>query len=240
MHYTCRYRLHPTEDQRETLDYHRDTCRQLYNHALTEFEQIPESTGTLNQRVRQVRDQLTEFEERWDELTDLYSTVAQAAVMRINDSIKALSQPKQNGYDVGSLNWKAPNESRSFTCAQSDFNFDKKSGQTVFSLSKLADILISYDKEVPGDVAVKEVCLKKEQTGEWYASFAVEGKEEPAKPENPDRCVGIDVGIPKYAHDMDGRAVEPPDLQNERERLTREQRSLSRKQQASSTGKTNA
>ena len=55
MHYAYRYHLHPTESQREMLDHHRDTCRQLYNHALSEFEQIPESAGTLNQRVRQVR-----------------------------------------------------------------------------------------------------------------------------------------------------------------------------------------
>jgi putative transposase len=48
MHYAYRYRLHPTESQRETLDYYRDTCRQLYNHALNEFEQIPDSAGTLN------------------------------------------------------------------------------------------------------------------------------------------------------------------------------------------------
>ena len=39
MHYAYRYRLHPTEAQRELLDYYRDTCRQLYNHALNEFEQ---------------------------------------------------------------------------------------------------------------------------------------------------------------------------------------------------------
>ncbi len=46
MNYNYRYRLTPTEDQRETLDYHRDTCRQLYNHALYRFNQIPESEGT--------------------------------------------------------------------------------------------------------------------------------------------------------------------------------------------------
>ena len=233
MHYAYRYRLHPTDAQRETLDHHRDTCRQLYNHALNEFEQIPDSAGTLNQRVRQVRDQLPTLKDWWNELTNLYSTVAQAAVMRIEDSIKALSQLKQNGYDVGSLNWKAPSEFRSFTYVQSGFEFDKKNGQTVLSLSKLADIPISYHREIPEDVTVKEVCLKKERTGEWYASFAVEGKEEPPKSNNPDRCVGIDVGTLKYAHDTDGRAVGSLDLQQERERLTREQRSLSRKQQGS-------
>jgi len=108
MHYTYRFRLDPTPEQRELLDHHRDTCRQLYNHALNEFKQIPKSAGTLNQRVRQVRDQLTSLKDWWDELNDVYSTVAQAAVMRIEDSIKAPSQLKQNGYNVGSLNWKAP------------------------------------------------------------------------------------------------------------------------------------
>jgi putative transposase len=233
MHYAYRYRLHPTESQRETLDYYRDTCRQLYNHALNEFEQIPDSAGTLNQRVRQVRDQLPNLKDWWTDLNDLYSTVTQAAVMRIEDSIKALSQLKQNGYNVGSLNWKAPREFRSFKYVQSGFEFDKKNGQTVLSLSKLADIPISYHREIPEDVTVKEVCIKKERTGDWYASFAVEGKAEPPKPDNPDRCVGIDVGILKYAHDTDGRAVGSLDLQDERERLTREQRSLSRKQHGS-------
>ena len=115
MHYAYRFRLKPTPEQLERLDYHRDTCRQLYNHALGEFEQISDSAGALNQRVRQVRDQLTDLKEWWDELNDLYSTVAQAAVMRIEDSVKALSELKQQGYNVGSLNWKAPEDFRSFT-----------------------------------------------------------------------------------------------------------------------------
>ena len=92
MHYAYRFQLKPTAEQRETLDYYRDTCRQLYNHALREFNKIPESAGTLNHRVRQVRDQLTDLKDWWDELNDLYSTVAQAAVMRIEDSITALGE----------------------------------------------------------------------------------------------------------------------------------------------------
>jgi|APHM01.1.fsa_nt_gi transposase, IS605 OrfB family, central region len=233
MHYAYRYRLHPTEAQQEKLDHHRDTCRQLYNHALTEFEKIPQSAGTLNQRVRQVRDQLPDLKSWWDNLNDLYSTVAQAAVMRIEDSIKTLSQLKENGHNVGGLNWKAPREFRSFTYVQSGFEFDKKNGQTVLSLSKLADIPITVHRDIPDDVTVKEVSVKKEPTGEWYASFAVDDKDEPAKPEDPKRCVGIDVGILKYVHDTDGRAVGSLDLQRERERLKREQQSLSRKQQGS-------
>ena len=230
MHYTYRFRLKPTPQHRELLDYHRDTCRQLYNHALNEFEQIPQSAGTLNQRVRQVRDHLTDLKEWWDELNDLYSTVAQAAIMRIEDSVKALSELKQQGYNVGSLNWQAPQDFRSFTYVQSGFEFDRKNGQTVLSLSKLADISVVKHREIPDDVTVKEVTIKKEPTGEWYACFAVDGKETPEKPEQPERCVGIDVGILKYAHDTDGTAVESLDLSAERKRLERAQRDLSQKE----------
>ncbi len=227
MHYAYRFRLKPTTEHRELLDYHRDTCRQLYNHALGEFNKIPESAGTLNQRVRQVRDQLTDLKDWWDELNDLYSTVAQAAVMRIEDSIKALAELKEKGYNVGSLNWKAPNDFRSFTYVQSGFEFDKKNGQTVLSLSKLADIPIKCHRDIPDQESVKEVTLKKEPTGEWYASFAVDDKEEPAKPSleeiDADEMVGIDVGILKYVHDTDGTAVGSLDLSEERNRLEREQ-----------------
>ncbi|MDB9255268.1 RNA-guided endonuclease InsQ/TnpB family protein [Halorubrum ezzemoulense] len=238
MRYTYRFRLDPTPEQRELLDQHRDTCRQLYNHALTEFEKIPESAGTLTQRVRQVRDQLTDLKLWWDELNDLYSTVAQAAVMRIEDSIKALSQLKQNGYNVGSLNWKAPKDFRSFTYIQSGFEFDSKNGQTVLSLSKLADVPLIKHRTIPDTETIKQVTIKKEPTGDWFASFVVDGKETPEKPTDPDRCVGIDVGILKYAHDTDGYAIESPDFSDERERLERAQRDLSRKEHGSTNWET--
>ncbi|WP_142987468.1 RNA-guided endonuclease InsQ/TnpB family protein [Halorubrum cibi] len=238
MRYTYRFRLDPTPEQRELLDQHRDTCRQLYNHALNEFEKIPESAGTLNQRVRQVRDQLTDLKVWWDELNDLYSTVAQAAVMRIEDSIKALSQLKQNGYNVGSLDWKAPKDFRSFTYIQSGFEFDSKNGQTVLSLSKLADVPLIKHRTIPDTETIKQVTIKKEPTGDWFASFVVDGKETPEKPTDPDRCVGIDVGILKYAHDTDGYAIESPDFSDERERLERAQRDLSRKEHGSTNWET--
>jgi len=233
MRYTYRYRLKPTKAHREQLDFYRDTCRQLYNHALNEFNEIPESAGTLKQRVRQVRDQLPDLKDWWDDLNHLYSTVSQAAVMRIEDSIKALSQLKQNGYKVGSLNWKAPQDFRSFTYVQSGFEFDNKNGQSVLILKKLADIPVVNHREIPENETIKEITIKKEPTGEWFACVTVDGKETPEKPENPERCVGIDVGILKYAHDTDGRAIDSLDLTAERERLQREQRKLSHKEHGS-------
>jgi putative transposase len=103
------------------------------------------------------------------------------------------------------------------------------------SLSKLADIPIELHRPLPDNAPVKEVTLKKEKTGEWFAIFGIEMDENlPAKPppseiDTEDR-VGIDVGILKYAHDTDGTAVESLDLSEERDRIEREQRKLSRKE----------
>jgi putative transposase len=85
MHYAYRYRLHPTEIQQEKLDSHRDTCRQLYNHALNEFEQIPESAGTLNQRVRQVRDHIPDLKDCLLPITQYCSVSSIKSGMRKSD-----------------------------------------------------------------------------------------------------------------------------------------------------------
>jgi len=63
-------------------------------------------------------------------------------------------------------------------------------------------------------------------------------REPPEPPKKPEQCVGIDVGILKYAHDTDGTAVGSLDLSGERERLEREQRKLSRKQHGSNNYET--
>jgi putative transposase len=234
MYYAYKYRLNPSDAHCEELDRHRDICRQLYNHALYRFEQIPESAGTLNQRVRSIRDEIPSLKDWWDGLSDVYSTVLQTAVMRIEQNVTSLGGLKQNGYGVGQLKWKPPREFRSFTYSQSGFMLDKKDGQTVLSLSKLADIPIRLHREIPDDAALKQVTLKKEPTGEWFATFGVEvDREPPQKPDPPKNAVGIDVGILKYAHDTDGHAIESADLSDERDRLEREQRKLSRKEHGS-------
>ncbi len=145
-----------------------------------------------------------------------------------------LATLKENGYGVGQLKWKPPREFHSFTYSQSGFKLDKKGGQTVLSLSKLADIPIRLHRDIPDDADLKQVTVKKEPTGEWFATFGVEvDREPPEKPDELTETVGIDVGILKYAHDTDGHAVESLDLSDERERLEREQRKLSREQHGS-------
>jgi putative transposase len=141
---------------------------------------------------------------------------------------------KENGYRVGTLKWKAPDEYRSFTYSQSGFKLKNTSGRTRLWLSKLGEVPLTFHRELPDDANIKTVTVKREPTGKWYAIFGVETTENPSeKPENPEKCVGIDVRILKYAHDTDGTAVGSLDLSDERERLERAQRYLSQKKYGS-------
>ncbi|WP_226042912.1 transposase [Natrinema sp. DC36] len=233
MYYAYKYRLEPSDAQREELDRHRDICRQLYNHTRYRLNKYRENHGELPSMTT-LRSELPDLKQWWDGLSDVYSKVLQTVVERLFDNLSSLSALKQNGYGVGQLKWKPPREFRSFTYNQSGFKFDKKGGQTVLSLSKLADIPIRVHREIPDDAALKQVTLKKEPTGEWLATFGVEvDREPPQKPDRPKNVVGIDVGILKYAHDTDGHAIESADLSDECERVEREQRKLSRKQHGS-------
>jgi putative transposase len=101
-------------------------------------------------------------------------------------------------------------------------------------LSKLGEIPIHLHREIPDNAIIKQVTVKQEPTGKWYATFGINVDETtPEKPENPEKCVGIDVGILTYAHDTDGTAVDSLDLSDERERPERAQRNLSRKEHGS-------
>ena len=220
------------------------TCRQLYNHALYRFTQIPEDVGTVKQRVRTIRDELPDLKDWWDALTDIYSKVLQPTVMRIAKNINALGKLKEQGYKVGELRWQSPREFRSFTYNQSGFELDKKSGRTgraILTLKKVKgetiEVPIRWHRDLPDDATVKQVTLKREPTGAWFASFAIE-VDTPEKPAIEDidaeDCVGLDLGVLNYVHDSNGVSVGRLDLSDDRERLEREQRSLSRKEYESS------
>lgn len=110
MKYSPRYRLFPDEQHREHLSWTVDVVRQVYNDALKRFNELPESAGTVRQRVVAIRDELPAKKDWWDDLNRVYSTVLQNVVMRVHQNITNLGKLKANGYDVGELRWKSPRE----------------------------------------------------------------------------------------------------------------------------------
>jgi putative transposase len=229
MHYNYKYRLNPSEALEEEILYHVDTCRQLYNHVI---HLLNEADDILPRY--EVQGRLPDLKTWWTDLGDVHSKVLQMVVKRVYDNLSTLKAQKENGRAVGMLKWKPPREFRSLTYNQSGFELKNTSGRPTLWLSKIGEIPIHLHRDIPENATIKQVAIKREPTGEWYATFGIDVDEDtPEKPENPERVVGIDVGILKYAHDTDGYAIKSPDFIEERKRLERAQRDLSRKEHGS-------
>jgi len=229
MHYNYKYRLDPSEALTETLLHHVDTCRQFYNHVLYKLNRA----DGIPARYK-VQGTLPDLKSWWNDLNDVHSKVLQMVVKRVYDNLSTLKAQKENGRAVGMLKWKPPREYRSLTYNQSGFKLKNTSGRSVLWLSKIGEIPIHLHRDIPEDAIIKQVTIKQESTGEWFATFGIDmDKDTPEKPENLEKCVGIDLGILRYAHDTDGTAVESLDLSDERERLEYAQRDLSRKEHGS-------
>ncbi|WEL22800.1 transposase [Halorhabdus sp. BNX81] len=239
MEYSYRYQAYPTQAVAERLEHHLDVHRQLYNHVRWDYENSPADDKPSEYEQN---NKLPEWKRKWPLFSDLHSKAAQATVARFHHNLTVLSKLKERGYNVGRLTRQAPSDYRSVTYNQSGFDLDEKRGHdkdASVRFSKIGWVKIRYSRPIPDHATIKEVTVKQETTGEWFVSFGLE-IDDAALPEKPDvdsldasNSVGIDLGILNYIHTSDGTTVEWLDLEDEYERLRREQRTLSRKEKGS-------
>jgi len=237
MEYSHRYPAYPTQQVAAQLEHHIDIHRQAYNYTLYEYENVDgDDIGSAYKHHYR----LPGWKDEFPVFSEVNSKALQRTVARFYQNLDGLSEQKQNGRTVGKLNWKSPREFQSMTYSQSGFELKNTSGRrATLWLSKIGDIPIRYHRDIPEKADIKEVTVKKETTGEWFVSFGLETDDADLL-EKPDvdtldasNSVGIDLGILKYIHTSDGTTVEWLDLDDEYDRLRREQRTLSRKQKGS-------
>ena len=114
MQYNYKYRLDPPEALTETLLYHIDTCRQLYNHVLYKLDEADEIPARYK-----IQGILPDLKSWWDNLGDVHSKVLQMVVKRVYNNLSTLKAQKESGRAIGMLKWKPPREYRSLTYNQS-------------------------------------------------------------------------------------------------------------------------
>jgi putative transposase len=246
MEYSHRYHASPTGEVAERLEHHLDVHRQLYNHVRWDYEQAPEDDKPSEYDQN---NKLPEWKRKWPVFSELHSKAAQATVARFHRNLSNLRKKKENGYNVGRLKRQAPTEYRSVTYNQSGFDLDEKRGHDKYAyvrFSKIGWVKIRYSRPIPDHATLKEVTFKKETTGEWFVIFGLE-TDDANLPEKPavdsvdtSNSVGIDLGILNYIHTSDGKTVDWLDLEDDYERLRREQRKLSRKEKGQITTRNNA
>jgi putative transposase len=241
---TFKYSANPENKQTATRAWDAiQTCRQVYNHALSqEYKPAPQYDKPS---YTAMQNKLPEWKDKWTEWKSVYSKTLQMAIRRIKNSESVLDELKERGYNIGGLKWKAPREYRSITYNQSGFDVDSNTGSTGYAIvnfSEIGDFHLDYHRPLPTkrnkDAEIKEVILKKEKTGDWVVCIMVEHEPEYPDPRavedvKPENTVGIDLGITKLIHDSDGRTFAPLDEEQDRERIEKRHRDLSRKQHES-------
>lgn len=216
------------------------TCREVYNHALTqEYKPAPDYNKPS---YTTMQNKLPSWKQQWSDWGTVHSKCLQMTVRRIKNSETVLDSLQESGYDVGELKWKKPREYRSITYNQSGFDVDSNTGQpghATVHFSKIGTFNLNYHRQLPDDATITQVILKKQKTGDWTVSFCVKyDAEYPDKPAveeiDPADTVGIDLGITKFVHDSTDRAVLPIEEERDRERIEKRHRAVSRKQYESS------
>ena len=225
--------IQPKEKQlEETLD----TCRKLYNLFLAQQNSFDEYFSKRKQQ-----NQLPRLKKTFTELRNVNAKVLQMVNERLHNNINSLSGKKKQGYKVGQLRYKGEGWYKTFTYNQSGFKLkENDKWLDKIYLSKIGDVPARIHRDIPDSYKVKQVKVKRNGAGEWYAIPCIEPKEEQEveKPSLEDidihrDAVGIDVGITKHVHDTHDLKVGLLDVEEKRRKIKLEQRKLSRKEKGS-------
>lgn len=174
MNYNYKYRLYPSQSQQSAMKDTLDTCRQLYNKLL-EMAREPEYTNNTQTAASDLLATLKEDELWYKRLSNIHSRVALMVTRRLRNNISSATRPFDDEFRPDRLRFKGENWYKTFTYHQSGFKLHTEETwlDTVY-LSKIGMVPIRYHREIPENAEIKQVTIKQEQSGEWYAIFGIE------------------------------------------------------------------
>ncbi len=197
-----RFRLYPNKEQEQKLLFTLDKCRFVYNKLLE----------GLNKQEKINRNELQhsilKIKEENKEINNIYSKVLQYENYRLFSNLRSLSRLKKKGKKIGKLRFKGKDWFKTFTYNQSGFKLINNGKRCqVLKLSKIGNILVRCHRDI--NDKIKQVTIKKEASGKWFASIIAENKDTITKTRNKNK-VGIDLGILNYIYDSDGNCFDNP------------------------------
>ncbi|WP_436664448.1 RNA-guided endonuclease InsQ/TnpB family protein (plasmid) [Alicyclobacillus acidoterrestris] len=219
-----KFRLYPTKEQQERIQFTLERCRLLYNRLLEERRIAYETEKTtLN-----YYDQANTFNERKQHIPALkhvHSQVLQDVAKRLDKAFQAFFRRVKAGETPGYPRFKSVGRYDSFTYPQGGYSLNGNK----LRLSKIGDVKIKLHRQPQGKIKTCTIIVK---NGKYYAclSCEVESIQLPICSES----VGVDLGVKYLAITSDGEFYEHPKFLRESEhKLKRKQRAISRKKKGS-------
>ena len=227
MNLSYKYRLYPSKVQKLDLERNLDICRHAYNFCLDHMNYVYEMEKRTPSRF-EVQGMLPILKEALPEFKSVNAKALQMVVQQLYANLRVLSKCKKAGRRVGRLRFKGRGWYKTLTFNQRGF---KITTDGKLELSKIGCININLHRRVEG--RIKQVKVKHEVMGKWFAILCVEQTplEAKKKTTNP---VGIDLGLTDFAVDSEGKKTKHPFNIKMAERcLAKAQKDLARKKKGS-------
>ena len=196
-----KFRLYPSRENEIKMLGTLELCRQTYNVLLGELNEQKEIDKS------QIQATIPNIKICEAKFKNVYSKTLQYECYRLFSNLSGLAKSKGKR-KVGRLRFKGKNWFKTFTYNQSGFKLIPmgKRLQTLH-LSKIGEIPIRCHRKIKGKI--KQVTVKKEASGRWFASLIEERKEE-IKKVPIKKVVGIDLGLTDIIYDSDGKSTGNP------------------------------
>src|SRR5258708_4476462 len=239
-----KYRLYPTRNQREALQFILDRNRELYNAALEERREAWRMSR-VSISYNDQSAQLPEIKEIRPEYKEIYSQILQDTLKRVDKAFKNFFRRVKKGEKAGYPRFQGYDRYDSFCYPQ----IEKLKGNPTVRiengrvvLPKIGHVKVKQHRPMEGKA---KTCTIKREGEHWYAMFACE-VDAVAKLPYTDLAIGIDMGLKHFMTDSNGEVVDNPRffrkshglLKKKQQRLSkRRNKSKRRKKSAQLVGK---
>ena len=229
MEYSYRFRIYPTEKQKELITKTFGCCRYVFNYFLDRRKAVYKATGK-GLPLKDCTRELAALKNGLPWLQEVDATSLQAAVQNLDRAYVNFFRGLKNGQHIGYPQFKSKKDgSRSFK-SKNNHGTVAIVGRSI-RLPKIGFVDCRISKQVEGEIL--SATVRQTKSGKYYVAVNCKNVELPTPP-STEAVVGIDLGIKDLAITSDGVKYDNlHSYQRNLKKLARLQRQLSRKSKGS-------
>lgn len=198
-----KYRLYPTNSQKELIAKHIGSSRFVYNLAL-ETKNTAYLGNKINLSQFDLIKQLPELKKECEWLKEVNSQSLQQSIINMESAFKNFFK------GAGFPRFKSKHRGRQSFPVPQNVIVDTNKSELIIPKFKKKGIKIRLHREIKGDI--KSATISVTPTGKYYVSILVDTNTcAPTKaPINEQTAIGVDLGIKDFAITSEGEAFDNP------------------------------
>ena len=229
MEYSYRFRIYPTEEQKERMARTFGCCRYVFNYFLDRRKTTYKETGK-GLSFKECSRELTALKIELPWLKEVDSTSLQAALSNLDRAYKNFFVSLKTGHRVGYPRFKAKKRDTPSFKAKNNHGTVAIVEHSI-RLPKIGYVDCRISKQVKGDIL--SATVQRSKSGKYFVSISCKNIDLEPMPATGS-VIGIDLGLKDLAITSDGEKFDNPrTYAKNQKKLARLQRQLSRKTKGS-------